>query len=67
ARERLDATRDLDKFEQERTDFFKDTRAEYLRRAAQFAERFRVIDATVPVDATRDHLRGLVRDLLEGA
>jgi dTMP kinase len=46
ARARLDATRDLDKFEQEKADFFAATRAEYLRRAAQFPERFRVIDST---------------------
>jgi dTMP kinase len=46
ARARLDATRTLDKFEQEQADFFGATRAEYLRRAEQFAGRFRVIDAT---------------------
>lgn len=46
ARARLDATRSLDKFEQEQADFFLATRAEYLRRAAQFPERFRVIDST---------------------
>jgi dTMP kinase len=36
ARARLDATRELDKFEQEKADFFADTRKEYLRRAAEF-------------------------------
>ena len=36
ARARLDATRTLDKFEQEKADFFAATRTEYLRRAAQF-------------------------------
>lgn len=46
ARARLDATRALDKFEQEKADFFAATRAEYLRRAAQFPQRFRVIDST---------------------
>lgn len=45
ARARLDATRSLDKFEKEQADFFSATRAEYLRRAAQFPERFRVIDS----------------------
>ena len=46
ARARLDATRQLDKFEQEKADFFAATRNEYLRRAAQFPQRFRVIDST---------------------
>lgn len=45
ARARLDAERALDKFEQEQVDFFAATRAEYLRRAAQFPQRFRVLDA----------------------
>ena len=49
ARERLDATRTLDKFEQEKEDFFAATRAEYLRRAAQFPERFRIIDSTLRI------------------
>jgi dTMP kinase len=49
ARSRLDATRNLDKFEQEKETFFADTRAEYLRRAAEFPERFRVIDSTLAI------------------
>ncbi|RJG06151.1 dTMP kinase [Noviherbaspirillum cavernae] len=46
ARARLDASRELDKFEREKADFFAATRTEYLRRAEQFPERFRVIDST---------------------
>jgi len=46
ARARLEAERTLDKFEQEKADFFAATRAEYLRRAAQFPQRFRVLDST---------------------
>ena len=46
ARARLDATRDLDRFEREKADFFMATRAEYLRRAAEAPQRFRVIDST---------------------
>ena len=46
ARARLDATRTLDKFEQEKADFFAATRAEDLRRAAEFPGRFKVIDST---------------------
>ncbi len=46
ARARLDAERTLDKFEQEKSHFFADTRTEYLRRAAEFPQRFRILDAT---------------------
>lgn len=49
ARARLDATRTLDKFEQERDAFFAATRTEYLRRASEFPARFRVIDSTQPI------------------
>jgi dTMP kinase len=50
ARARLDATRELDKFEKEKADFFAATRAEYLRRAAEFPKRFRVIDSTQSIE-----------------
>lgn len=63
ARARLDATRTLDKFEQEKADFFDATRAEYLRRAAEFPRRFRVIDSTQPIDAIRQQLRVLIESM----
>jgi dTMP kinase len=50
ARERLQKTRDLDKFEQEQEDFFVRVRQVYLQRAAQFPKRIRVIDSTKPID-----------------
>ncbi|WP_288409295.1 dTMP kinase [uncultured Herbaspirillum sp.] len=60
ARARLDAERTLDKFEQEKADFFANTRAEYLRRAAQFPQRFRIIDSTRPIAVIQEELRALV-------
>lgn len=53
ARQRLDATRTLDKFESERAEFFARCRAEYLRRAAQFPGRFAVIDSTRSIAETQ--------------
>jgi dTMP kinase len=50
ARERLQKSRDLDKFEQEQEDFFVRVRQVYLLRAVQFPERIRVIDSTRPID-----------------
>jgi len=67
ARARLDATRELDKFEQEKADFFADTRNEYLRRAAEFPQRFRIIDSTQSIAAIRDELDGIIDALLLSA
>lgn len=64
ARARLDATRELDKFEQEKADFFGAARAEYLRRAAQFPQRFHVIDSTRAIADIQAELKIVVADLL---
>lgn len=63
ARARLDASRALDKFEQEQEDFFGATRAEYLRRAAQFPQRFRIVDATPPIASVHKVLEEIVASL----
>ena len=60
ARARLDATRTLDKFEQEKADFFAATRAEYLRRAAEFPQRFRVIDSTQAIATIQEQLHDII-------
>ncbi|MFC5512520.1 dTMP kinase [Massilia jejuensis] len=64
ARERLDATRTLDKFEQEQDEFFARCRAEYLRRAAQFPARFAVIDSTRSIDETQARIGAVLETLL---
>lgn len=63
ARARLNATRNLDRFEQEQAAFFADTRAEYLRRAAQFPSRFRIIDSTRSIAETQHMLEQIVAAL----
>lgn len=67
ARARLDATRTLDKFEQEKADFFDATRTEYLRRAVEFPQRFRVIDSTQSIAKIQSQLQALVAGLSDGA
>jgi len=64
ARQRLDATRTLDKFEREQTDFFLKCRAEYLRRAAQFPQRIVVIDSTCSLEDTRARIAEALERLL---
>jgi dTMP kinase len=64
ARQRLDATRTLDKFEQEQADFFSRCRNEYLRRAAQFPDRIAVIDSTRSIEQTRANITLALERLL---
>lgn len=64
ARARLDATRTLDKFEQEQADFFSACRQEYLRRAAQFPQRIVVIDSTQSIAQTQEQIRAILDKLL---
>ncbi|EGF31265.1 Thymidylate kinase [Oxalobacteraceae bacterium IMCC9480] len=63
ARARLDATRSLDKFEQEQSDFFAGVRGEYLRRAAQFPARFRIVDSTQSMAQVRAALTAIMASL----
>ncbi|MCC2955576.1 dTMP kinase [Massilia sp. IC2-477] len=64
ARERLDATRTLDKFEREQAAFFEKCRNEYLRRAAQFPERIVVVDSTQTIEAIQVRLAEVLEKLL---
>jgi len=64
ARQRLDATRTLDKFEREQSDFFARCRAEYLRRAAQDPGRIVVVDSTRCIDEIQAELAEILSRLL---
>jgi dTMP kinase len=64
ARQRLDAERTLDKFEQEQADFFTKCRNEYLRRAAEFPQRIVVIDSTQSIEQTRARITEALERLL---
>jgi hypothetical protein len=64
ARERLDATRTLDKFESEEAAFFERCRNEYLRRAASSAGRIVVVDSTRSIDEVRAHLAAVLEKCL---
>ena len=57
---RLAAARTPDKFEAESRALFQRTRDEYLRRAAQSPQRFRVIDATRSIADIRDELEKIL-------
>ncbi|WAW10248.1 dTMP kinase [Oxalobacter vibrioformis] len=61
---RLEAVRTRDKFESEAEAFFQRVRAEYLRRAAEFPSRFRIIDSTQSIPDIQDQLQQMLRPLL---
>lgn len=65
ARQRLDAERVLDKFEQEQSDFFTATRDVYLQRATQFPNRIRVIDSTQPLETVRQEVEKIIQQLIQ--
>ncbi|MDH4554197.1 dTMP kinase [Pseudomonas sp. BN417] len=55
----------LDRFEQEQRSFFEAVRQTYLRRAQSAPERYRVIDASVPLADVQGSLDRLLPELLE--
>lgn len=63
AQTRLEAARSPDKFEREKADFFNRVRGEYLLRAKEFPERFRIIDSSRPIDTIRETLKILIGKL----
>jgi dTMP kinase len=65
ARQRLDATRTLDRFEQEQADFFAATREAYLRRAREYPQRFCIVDSTQEMSTVRQHLQSALTRLVE--
>lgn len=56
ARERLDRTREQDRFEQEAASFFERTRAVYLARAQQEPLRIQRVDATQSIEQIRQQI-----------
>lgn len=52
-----------DRIEQEKVDFFERVREVYLSRAKQDAARFRIIDATQPLDTVQSQIKKLLDDL----
>ncbi|MDP2827788.1 MAG: dTMP kinase [Sulfuricellaceae bacterium] len=64
ARQRLNASVELDRFEQEKQDFFQRVRDAYLDRAARFSARIRVVDSTLSLEEIRAGLETLISGLL---
>lgn len=63
AQTRLEAARSPDKFEREKAVFFNRVRAEYLLRAQEFPDRFRIIDSSHSIESIRNILKNLIGEL----
>jgi len=55
----------LDRFEQERRGFFEAVRTTYLRRASEAPARYRVLDASRPLEEVQAALEALLPAILE--
>ncbi|MGD8742298.1 MAG: dTMP kinase [Granulosicoccaceae bacterium] len=53
-----------DRFEKEQHDFFERVRSMYLQRAGENPERYRVIDASQPLEAVQAQLRQALADIV---
>lgn len=62
---RAEARGAADRFEAERLDFFRRVREAYLARAVVEPARFRVVDATRPLERVRDDLSVHVKEFLQ--
>jgi dTMP kinase len=60
ARQRIQATRALDRFEREQEAFFERVRNGYLDRASRFPDRIRVIDSRKPVPDIQKELEDIL-------
>jgi dTMP kinase len=54
-----------DRFEREQIDFFERVRQGYLRRAEREPQRYRVVDASMPLDAVQQQLEHYLADYLK--
>lgn len=62
---RIEARGEPDRFEIEKAEFFARARAAYLARAEAEPDRFRVLDASAPLDAVRASARRAIASLLD--
>ena len=57
---------DPDRFEQEEVEFFERVRQGYLEMAKQHVDRYRVIDASLPLDEVQQQLAETLEEVLQG-
>ena len=58
--QRAAARQELDRFEQEKVDFFQKVRSVYQQRAEAYPQRFRRIDASLPLEQVQAQLKSVL-------
>ncbi len=61
---RIQKHRDLDRFEKEKKEFFERIRQAYLTRASEAPERYKVVDASLPLSQVQVILRGILDEYI---
>lgn len=62
---RIQTYRQLDRFEEEKTDFFERIRQGYLTRAEQNPQQYVVVDASKPLNEVQGNLKKLLSDFVQ--
>ncbi len=65
AQQRIEKTRDKDRFEQEESAFFERVREVYLERASHNPERFRILDSAAEIESIQHIIGDNLQALLE--
>lgn len=60
-----DRSKKPDRFESEQEEFFERVRNGYLKRAEQFPQRYRIIDASVPLSKVRSQVKALLEEKIK--
>lgn len=61
---RAEARAELDRFEREKLDFFERVRSGYLDRVSADPERFRVVDASEPLEPVQQSIKSHIDQFL---
>lgn len=65
AQQRINSERKLDRFEQEKQDFFLRTKNTYLKRAQQYSDRFLVLDSSQEITTIRKQIKEKIDSLIK--
>lgn len=62
---RIQGRKKLDRFEAEKEEFFQRARRAYLERARQFPQRYKVLDANMPITKVKHDIKTILDELVK--